>query len=314
MRKEIKYFIGIAIILTSVFTIFSMLFRKYALLVINHFFEICIKVLTNFSASWMHYIGVFVLAMITILVLAFFIRTLFSFIRTKMQIKSLTDFRVVKIPQKVNSICKKINLKQSNLIIIEKTDFHAFSFGFFFPKIVISTGMAKDLSDNELEAVLLHELHHLRNHHSLLFISWGIIASTLFFLPVVSDFVKRMKAVFEHEADQFAIKMQKTPHHLQLALVHTIDSYSSPPGSNPGFAISALETRVNHLTGDYTSNKRLSYRSILFSFLAISIISALLIFPTETHAESESSSGKMTSVHCVENNMHTIGTTNAMTM
>lgn len=59
-----------------------------------------------------------------------------------------------------------------------------FCFGFWRPRVCLSTGLVALLDDQELAAVLRHEAHHLRHRDPLKILLGRSLASLLFFLPL----------------------------------------------------------------------------------------------------------------------------------
>ncbi|MBS3070159.1 M48 family metalloprotease [Candidatus Micrarchaeota archaeon] len=91
----------------------------------------------------------------------------------------------------------------------------AFTLGFFNPRIFVSVGMQEVLSKKEIEAVLLHELSHVKNASS-----WFKFSSTL--LKAFSPFAALRGFGFsvdaeEHKADSYAARRQGTRRHLNSA-------------------------------------------------------------------------------------------------
>ncbi len=125
------------------------------------------------------------------------------------------------IPRLYKLIAKPLSLKsfkelcrvtgiRAELYLIDKAKPVAFALG---RKVFISVGMFELLSRKELEAVLLHELHHVKSRSSWNKFSAGFARA---FSPIAWFSVSSV----EHEeraADLFAVKMQKRSAHLKSA-------------------------------------------------------------------------------------------------
>ncbi len=125
------------------------------------------------------------------------------------------------IPMLYKKLAKPFSLKafkelcvltgiRAELFLIDKAKPVAFALG---KKIFISVGMFELLSGKELEAVLLHELHHVKAHSS-----WSKFSAAFAhtFSPIAwfsSSSVERE----ERAADAFAVKIQNTGRHLKAA-------------------------------------------------------------------------------------------------
>jgi Zn-dependent protease with chaperone function len=106
-------------------------------------------------------------------------------------------------------LCKLTGIN-ANLFLIDKAEPVAFTLG---KKVFVSVGMFELLSGKELEAVLLHELHHVKARSS-----WGKFSSS--FVRVFSPVAWFSASSVEKEecsADAFAVKLQKTSSYLKSA-------------------------------------------------------------------------------------------------
>lgn len=125
------------------------------------------------------------------------------------------------LPKLYNKIAKPFSLKAFNrlcgltsinadLFLIDKASPTAFTLG---NRVFVSVGLLEMLSKKELEAVLLHELHHVKCRSS-----WSKFSSFFvrFFSPVAwfsVDSVEREECA----ADNFAISVQKSDRFLLSA-------------------------------------------------------------------------------------------------
>jgi len=106
-------------------------------------------------------------------------------------------------------LCNITNIK-ADLFLIDKAKPVAFTLR---NKIFISVGMFELLSKKELEAVLLHELYHVKSRAS-----WGKFSSSFvrLFSPI-AWFSACSVEKEEHSADAFAVRMQKTSSYVKSA-------------------------------------------------------------------------------------------------
>jgi Zn-dependent protease with chaperone function len=106
-------------------------------------------------------------------------------------------------------LCKVASVK-AELFVVDKAKPVAFTLR---DKVFVSVGMFDILSKKELEAVLLHELHHVKSHSS-----WNKFSSR--FVRVFSPIAWFSPSSVEREelaADSFAIKTQKTSAYVKSA-------------------------------------------------------------------------------------------------
>ena len=82
----------------------------------------------------------------------------------------------------------------------------AFCAGYLRPSVYISLGALHLLSDEELEAVLAHEDHHLRARDPLRLACGRILSQALFFVPALRTLFRRYADVAELNADGAAVR------------------------------------------------------------------------------------------------------------
>lgn len=105
---------------------------------------------------------------------------------------------------KIDFLLNKLNLENASYIVKSDKPF-AFCFGILNPKIYISTEILSIMTQNELEAILLHEKYHLKHHDALITIIISLTKSLLPFFPIISDFSRNYQIEQEIQADKNAL-------------------------------------------------------------------------------------------------------------
>lgn len=82
-----------------------------------------------------------------------------------------------------------------------------FTHGLLNPKVWLSTGLLRTLADDELEAVLRHEAHHLNARDPLKILAARCLSRVLFFVPVARDLCDAYCVAKEIAADEHAARM-----------------------------------------------------------------------------------------------------------
>jgi len=126
-----------------------------------------------------------------------------------------------------------------------------FCFGLIRPRICISSGLIRKLSNQELKAVLLHEQHHLLTHEPLKMFVVKLVTKILFFLPGLRSFSRQYLVFSELAADQWATNNFQDKVSLAQALYKVIkwkkDLLIRNDLALSFFASSVIEERVNKL-------------------------------------------------------------------
>ncbi|PHR61679.1 MAG: hypothetical protein COA43_02825 [Robiginitomaculum sp.] len=92
------------------------------------------------------------------------------------------------------------------------------TFGFFKPIVLVPAWFFTGMTTEQCEAVLLHELAHIRRHDYLTNIFQIIIKTVFFYHPAVRYICDNINTDREHACDDFAVKLTRNPEHLAIAL------------------------------------------------------------------------------------------------
>src|SRR3989337_4521239 len=104
MKKEINYFLSILLIFTfSVVSLFT-LFKKYSGLTFEHFRETCKVIASSFFATGAHYVGFILTAIVLVITLGLFLKTLLSYIKTKRNLGTLLQKQIPFTPKKLKDV------------------------------------------------------------------------------------------------------------------------------------------------------------------------------------------------------------------
>ncbi len=163
---------------------------------------------------------------ITLLFSSTILAFLFSFITIpylyRWAIKS-DEIKTGCIKDFIKTQSKELAIKEPRIYAINDAKPFAYSITNINPAIFITVGLCEILSKKEIEAVLFHELYHIKSKSSL----WKFSLNTLRILSPLATFITASDAITKEEidADSFAIKQQGTCKYLNSAK-KKIDSYS----------------------------------------------------------------------------------------
>lgn len=160
------------------------------------------------------------------------------------------------------------------------------------PTIVLSSWMLEHLDDGELEAVLAHELAHLRHHDNL--IAWVTtwLKEGLFYLPTTRRAWAQIQADREVLSDSWAVRATGKPMALASALAKVwqqglLVAQQRPPYSEglvAGFSGEtevSLESRIQRLLDDRLASSSAPFfgpRTVLALVTAV-LLAALALLP-----------------------------------
>ncbi len=134
--------------------------------------------------------------------LIFIFKAISLFFNTRKFVKdNLSQRKNVSI--KLKKVSSELNLLE-RVIEINKQEPLVFCFGFWQPKICLSSGLVDNLSQEELEAIILHEAMHVKMGEPLKTMIVKILTHAFFFIPGFSALAKRYFTFAELSADENA--------------------------------------------------------------------------------------------------------------
>jgi len=238
------------------------------------------------------------LPLASILYLLLLILPVFNFMRNYSYVQTIrknelskisVDWRIfVKNVSAMMGIRKPVHIWLSGLVTSPVT------IGFLKPVILVPVAAINHLTSEQLEAVILHELAHIRRHDYLINLVIRFIQSVLYFNPFVKALVKSIEREREKSCDDIVLQFQYDPHGYASALL-TIEKSNHLPKP---FAVAAsgkkndLLHRVEWLLG-IKKKEVISFNKLagVFAGLICFIgLNALLIAGKPEKAESSTAS------------------------
>ena len=93
----------------------------------------------------------------------------------------------------------------SRIDVTDAEERYSFTYGLWWPRVVVSRRLLDSVSDSELEAVLAHEQYHVRNRDPLKMMIGRALTPGLFLLPMTRHLLDRYLTVCELAADRSAM-------------------------------------------------------------------------------------------------------------
>lgn len=211
---------------------------------------------------------------IPVLVIAAILRELILTARLVSRFTSSSDEA---LQNRVRDRAHSVGIAPEAIRLIDHPLSIAFCIGLLKPTITISTGLVERLSPKQLKAVLLHEYYHVLRHDPLRTLIVDVIRTALFFLPVIHEWHRMVKAQMEMQADQYAV--QRVGKAALAGALHRLLSEENHPkqlsGAAAGLSINAL--RVANLLGDTSFSYQLKQRSLIISTLILWMLCIFMI-------------------------------------
>jgi beta-lactamase regulating signal transducer with metallopeptidase domain len=165
-------------------------------------------------------------------------------------------------------ITRKISVWISHYIDVPAT------IGFIKPVILIPFASINNLSGDQLEAIILHELSHIKRNDYIINIVVAVIETILFFNPFVVLLSKVIKRERENCCDDFVLQYRYDPHSYASALLRLEQSRAT----NLKLAVGAVSgkkqllSRIKRITNGYVAPRQFNYGQKLLALLLVTAI------------------------------------------
>lgn len=194
---------------------------------------------------------------------------------------------------KVEEISQKLRINRSVLILQSGLAKVPMIIGHFKPIILIPLGLLNNLAEKEVEAILSHELAHLKRNDYLVNMLQSFVEIVFFFNPGVLWVSKLIREERENCCDDLALSCIENKHQYIKALI-TCHEFSA---NYPNYAMaivgrkSSLKDRVRRMVfGNNSSLNRVEK-----TMLSLALISVLIFTTAFTRVKSfVSSEGRIT--------------------
>lgn len=161
--------------------------------------------------------------------------------------------------------------------------------GFFKPVILLPVALFTNLQPDQVEAILLHELAHIKRNDYLLNIFQTIVETTLFFNPFIWWISKNIRLEREHCCDDLVIARMDQPLGYAKALV-ALEEYrlnSNPLAMAAASKQQHLFHRIKRIMEMKTKNLNYSQKILALLIVATGLFSIAWLNPVRSKQRAE---------------------------
>jgi beta-lactamase regulating signal transducer with metallopeptidase domain len=171
-----------------------------------------------FSFSYLNSYLPFIVGFYLMGMVWFAIRLVYNYFQTnQLKTKGLTLLNE-EWQQKIMQLAEKLNIEKKVSAYFSKYIDTPMMIGFLKPVILLPVAMINHLSAQQFEAILLHELAHIRRNDYLLNLLQSIIDTVLFFNPFTWWITKNIREEREKCCDEMVLQLSD-PYHYARALL-----------------------------------------------------------------------------------------------
>jgi len=194
--------------------------------------------------------------------------------RTRKYVSRYRKYQKKEISRRLRQVATQAGAEK-NVSEISSNNPVIFCAGLLRPKIFVTEGFIRRVSDDELKAAILHEKFHARSFDPLKIFMIQHVLKILFFLPGTKLFARQYSIYSEIAADEYATGVMGSRKHIASALCKAIEwekgAAKNTAGIVPYFSAEVLKERVQKLSDD-------NYRPRFFIFsLTLSLGIAVFI-------------------------------------
>ncbi|MDF2156838.1 M56 family metallopeptidase [Algoriphagus sp. CAU 1675] len=140
----------------------------------------------------------------------------------------------------LNRLAEKLGITRKIELRLTSNGLSAITFGFLKPVVLIPAGLIFQLSQSQLEAIIAHELAHIKRNDYLINIIQSSLEVLFFYHPCFWWMSKTVKELRENAADDLAIRAGVEPKVLAYSLAELINFAKQNP---PELALAAAKRR-----------------------------------------------------------------------
>jgi bla regulator protein BlaR1 len=169
--------------------------------------------------NWLHQ----TLPLASVIYLVLLILPLLHFARNYRYVQIIRHYGLTKANVQWRMFVKKVaaqmGIKKTVCIWVSELVSSPVTIGFLKPVILVPLAAINHLTPQQLEAVLLHELSHIRRYDYLINLIINFIQTLLYFNPFVKAFVKIVEREREKSCDEMVLQFQYDSHDYASALL-----------------------------------------------------------------------------------------------
>lgn len=178
-----------------------------------------------------------------------------------------------------NVLCANAGLPRPVELLISTRITSPVTLGFWKPVVLVPVGFLTGLPQAHVEAILLHEIAHIRRYDYIINLFQTAIKTVFFFHPAIHFICNRIDEDREQACDDLAVAQGRDPHALAQGLA-SLRFMTDRSTCDPQFTMAAandrdtaLIIRLKRLTGATPATSRQTEHIILSGFAALLIVS-----------------------------------------
>lgn len=210
----------------------------------------------------------------------------------------IVDFQIQKI---AFTLAARMGIKREIQLKISAIGQSPLTFGALKPIVLLPAGLIFQLSPLQLEAIIAHELAHVKRNDYLVNLLFSTLDVVFFFHPCYWWITNTVKELRENAADDLVLKAGIEPKNLATGLAEVINfAKQNPPelalaaGKRRNPTLQRIKRMLGYPAQNYPQNPIISIPMLLTLFLSVGLMASAqqdapkTIYPIAPKASSES--------------------------
>lgn len=146
-------------------------------------------------------------------------------------------------------------------------------FGWFRPSLIVPRSMTEHLSEQQVEALIAHEVCHIRRHDNIVAALHMLVEAVFWFHPLVWWLERRLMDERERACDEQVVEWGYEPVVYAESILRTCELYvASPVACVAGVTGSELKSRIEAIMNSQTTQILGGWRALLLALAALSLV------------------------------------------
>ncbi|WP_028611446.1 M56 family metallopeptidase [Paenibacillus harenae] len=248
--------------------------EKLSGVALRNVFDHCTSILQKFGMGWMAFMLDLLVVSTPLLAVCLICKQLYLSRRLYKKLSKLQDAALTA------ELNETYNGGIESILVVSHQDPIALTMRFVRPRIVLSTGLIQLLDAGELEALIRHEIFHMKHKDPLKTFILVLCSTVFWYVPILKWCRKQYTAAREIQADSYAIGATGSAENLGSALLKLLRKNRTMrfPFTYASFAESSINYRIKYLIDPQAELAfRLPVKSIMLSLQVVAVLSVLFI-------------------------------------
>ncbi|MBV4355753.1 M56 family metallopeptidase [Pinibacter aurantiacus] len=233
----------------------------------------------NYFNAVLPYISIVYLGAVLFLSLRFLFFIRASYLLNKRDLVKISPVYKIYIQE----LSMRMSIKKKVSVWISKNVDAPLLIGYFKPVILLPVAAINQLTAEQLEAILLHEMAHIQRNDYFVNVLLGVVNIMLFFNPFAKLFIKVLETERENSCDDLVLQFRYSPEKYAKALLtlehNRLNVLPSLSLSSNGKNEKHLLTRVKRIMNVPVDTK-INKQQLVFPLLLLLFSFALFVQPT----------------------------------